>query len=187
MLHACELRQGEHLLREGDVAKDIVLVVRGLLREYFVTDEGIEKTKAFVTAGGPSGSLADLLTGGPSHASIVAEETSRVLVGPYADYRALVDASVGWARLHAVLVEHLFLSKAIREYELLVHDAEARYARLEARYPGLETTVAAQHVASYLGITPVHLSRLRLKIDAGFGRPLLHTVRGIGYRLGTHV
>jgi CRP-like cAMP-binding protein len=42
-------------------------------------------------------------------------------------------------------------------------DAEQRYAAFLARYPHLETTVAASHIASYLAITPVHLSRLRAR------------------------
>jgi CRP-like cAMP-binding protein len=55
----------------------------------------------------------------------------------------------------------MFCAKAEREYELLGMDAEERYATFARRYPGLEARVAARHVASYLGITPVHLSRLR--------------------------
>ena len=158
-----QLRRGEHLLRGGERATRAGLVLQGLLREYFLMTDGVERTKAFVQAGEHTGSLADLLSGQPSRAFIVAEEPARVLLFDYATLRGLADQSLIWTRWTLRMVEHLFIHKAEREYELLGLDAEARYAACAERYPGLEARVAARHVASYLGITPVHLSRLRRK------------------------
>lgn len=156
-----ELARGEHILRAGETATGVFVVVRGLLREYFVLADGTERTKAFVAEGEFSGSLADLLSGEPSRAFIVADEPTRVLVATHAAYRALEAASPAWERFGRRVLEALLLRKAEREYELLGLDAAERYARFALRYPGLEARVAAKHVASYLGITPVHLSRLR--------------------------
>ena len=64
----------------------------------------------------------------------------------------------------------MLLDKAEREYELLGLDAAARYALFAERFPGLEARVAARHVASYLGITGVHLSRLRRRRRAALTR-----------------
>jgi CRP-like cAMP-binding protein len=61
------------------------------------------------------------------------------------------------------VTERLYLLKSEREYELLALDAEQRYRAFQARYPGLEARVTQRHVASYLGITPEHLSRLRAR------------------------
>jgi hypothetical protein len=68
-----------------------------------------------------------------------------------------------WRRFRTRVLERLVLSKAAREYELLGLRAEARYRAFSERYPGLEARVAGKHIASYLGITAVHLSRLRRK------------------------
>ncbi len=157
------LARGEHFLIEGRRATEIALVVSGLLREYFLLSDGTERTKAFVTEGGFSGSLADLLSSGPSRAFIVAEEPARLLVAPYTAYRTLAARSEAWARFGRSTTNALLLRKAEREYELLALDAAGNYAAFRALYPGLETRVAARLVASYLGITPVHLSRLRRK------------------------
>jgi CRP-like cAMP-binding protein len=159
--HVRTLPRHTHLLRAGQRATQVAVVVSGLLREYFVLPDGSERTKAFVAENELSGSLADLLSGGPSRAFIVAEEPSRLLVASAADYTALAARSDAWARFQLRALERLLLAKAEREYELLGMDAAARYAALVARWPGLEARVAARHVASYLGITPVHLSRLR--------------------------
>lgn len=164
-----ELARGEHLLVAGRRATQIAVVVRGLLREYFVIASVArhdaprvnERTKAFITEGQVSGSLADLLSGAPSRAFIVAEEPTRLLVASFAEHQKLAAASVAWAALGRAGLERLLLAKAEREWEFLGLDAEARYDAFRARYPSLEARVAARHVASYLGITPVHLSRLR--------------------------
>jgi CRP-like cAMP-binding protein len=155
------LTRGEHLLRAGERATEVAVVVTGLLREHFVLPDGVERTKAFIAPHAVSGSLADLLSSAPSRAFIVAEEPARLLVAPYADYRALASRLPAWERAGRCAVERLLLAKAEREYELLGLDAAQRYAAFTARYPDLEARVAARHVASYLGITPVHLSRLR--------------------------
>lgn len=157
----CELKPEQHLLCAGDVATHSGILLRGLLREYFVMRDGTERTKAFVQAGQPTGSLADLLSNQPSRAFIVAHEPSRLLLFNFAELRASADQTLGLATWYVRLLEGMFAAKAEREYELLGLDAQARYARFAQRFPGLEKRVAARHVASYLGITPVHLSRLR--------------------------
>jgi len=156
-----ELERGATVLRAGERASGVFVVISGLLREYFLLEDGIERTKAFVAEGEFSGSLADLLSGEPSKAFIVAEEPTRVLVATFRAYRELEAESPDWERFGRRAAEGLLLRKADREYELLGLDAAGRYARFSTRYPGLEARVAAKHVASYLGITPVHLSRLR--------------------------
>lgn len=156
-----ELARGEHLLRANERATEVAVVVRGLLREHFVLDDGSERTKAFVLEGEASGSLADLLSGEPSRAFIVAEEPTRVLVAPYAAMRELGVRSPPWAAVGRASLERLLVRKAEREWELLALDASQRYARFRERAPGLEARTLARHVASYLGITPAHLSRLR--------------------------
>lgn len=160
-LTVCTLRRGGSFLRAGEQATAVGTVAEGFLRELYVLPDGTERTKAFVFEGDATGSLADLLSGQPSRAHIVAEEPTRVVCLPYDVYRALVSEHADWMRCHLAVVEALFLRKARREEELLGLDAMGRYRDLLARWPAIEQRVSAQHLASYLGITPVHLSRLR--------------------------
>ncbi len=155
------MAKGEHLLMAGQPAKLVVLVVEGVLREYFPLADGRERTKAFIVENQFSGSLVDLLSGKPSAASIVAEEPVRALTFEFSEMTRLVDAHASWLEFRRRATEALLARKAEREYELLALDAEARYAAFARTYPGIEARVAAKHIASYLGITPVHLSRLR--------------------------
>lgn len=156
-----ELERGEAFLRAGERAHQVAVVVRGWLREFYLLANGSERTKAFVFENESTGSLADLLRNDVSSAFIMAEADARLLCWPYLEYRKLCECSPEWTRFHVALIERLFLRKAHREYELLSLDAEARYRALLAQSPAIEQRVPAKHLASYLGITPVHLSRLR--------------------------
>lgn len=163
LCHVRTLKRGEYLLRGGEPATLVGVLVSGLLREHFLTKNGVERTKSFILPLQLTGSLADLLSGRPSRSFIVAEESSRVLLGPYAELRALEASWPAWSLMARRSLEHLLLYKAEREYEFLCMDAEERYAAFVARHPDLEARVKASHIASFLGMTSVHLSRLRAR------------------------
>ena len=68
-------------------------------------------------------------------------------------------------RLNRVIAEDFFVKKERREMSLVMNDASERYALFQREYPDIENQVAQYHVASYLGITPTQLSRIRAKKD----------------------
>ena len=161
LLSVRRLAAGEHFLRAGEPAEFAALVTHGSVREYYSLADGAERVKAFVFAVGLTGSLADLLSKGLSTSSIVADEEARMLVVRFEDLSALARRMPSWDNVFRVLTQQLYLRKARREYELLALDAQARYAALLEQQPQIESQVQARHIASYLGVTPVHLSRLR--------------------------
>ena len=163
LLHVRELETGEHLLQAGEQASLVGVLASGLLREYFVNAKGVERTKSFVCPHQFTGSLADLLSSRPSRASIAAETPARVVLLGYAQLRALYATSRTWSTAAQHSAEHLVVYKAEREYQFLCLDAEQRYEAFLQQHPDLESRVAGRHIASYLGITPVHLSRLRAR------------------------
>jgi CRP-like cAMP-binding protein len=158
------LARGELFLRPGDHAVECGTILSGLIREYFLLADGREVTRGFAGPGDNVGSLSDLLLGAPAHSSVVAEADARVVIIPWRRFRAIADQRPAWAQVIAGITERLYLAKAAREYELLALDAEARYLRFRAQYAALEPTISLRQVASYVGITPEHLSRLRRRL-----------------------
>lgn len=148
-------------LAAGEPAQEVAVVHSGGLREYYLLADGSERTRSFNLPGDFAGSLADLLDGGPSRTWVVAEVPTLLLVTPWDAYRALSESSPGWQRFARRVAERLYRQKTQREYELLALDAAARYRCALARWPTLEQVFRQRHLASYLGVTPVHLSRLR--------------------------
>jgi CRP-like cAMP-binding protein len=159
-----QLRRGEALTRAGEPARYGAVVLAGGLCEHYELADGSRRTISFSLPGSFAGSLSDLLgtaAGGVSRAWVVAEVPSEVLVVPWDRYLALVDTRPAWSRFARRLVEGLYLQKVAREYELLALDAAERYRCTLARYPGVEDVFRQYHIASYVGVTPQHLSRLR--------------------------
>lgn len=155
------LARGEPFLRAGERAHLCGILVSGALREYYVLPDGSERTKGFNLPGDFAGSLADLLSGEPARAFVVAEQPGTVLATPWRAYERLVRARKGWADFARLVAERLYRAKAQREYELLALDAAARYRLALQRWPRLEALYSQRQIASYVGVTPVHLSRLR--------------------------
>jgi len=137
------------------------LVISGVVREYYQLDDGTERTRGFALRGDTFGSLSDALLQRPSRVFVRAEQDSVVLTVRWSAIDALAAGAVEWERLRYAIVRRLYLRKSIREYELLALDALGRYQSLLAQHPLLEEEVSQVLIASYLGITPVHLSRLR--------------------------
>jgi len=164
-LRTCRLARGASFLRPGDRAVWCGTIVAGVTRELYPLEDGREVTRGFAGPGDYVGSLSDLLTDAPARSSVVAEADAVIVVVPWARIRE-VAARPAWAALLARVTEKLYLAKAEREYELLALDAAARYQRFRARYAALEPHIAQRHVASYIGVTPEHLSRLRRKLGA---------------------
>ena len=160
------LARGELFLRPGDQAIECGTILSGLIREYFLLADGREVTRGFAGPGDNVGSLSDLLLDAPARSSVVADAEARVVMIPWRRFRAIADQRPAWAQVIAGITERLYLAKAAREYELLALDAEARYLRFRAQYAALEPAIALRQVASYVGITPEHLSRLRRRLGA---------------------
>lgn len=113
------------------------------------------------------GSFYSSLTRTPCRFGIQALEKTRVIKARFADFTRLFDTDIRWERLGRVLAEQHFILKEQREAALLLDDAETRYRQFLEDYPGLDKRIAQYHIASYIGVTPVTLSRVRKKMRNG--------------------
>jgi CRP-like cAMP-binding protein len=101
-----------------------------------------------------------MITGAPSAYTVEAMEPSVVIEISNAALQALMQASHNWERFVRLSLERLYIRKEERERELLYLNAKRRYEAFLAKYPGLEKRIPQYHIASYIGISPVSLSRL---------------------------
>ena len=163
------LEAGEFFLLAGDISQFAGFVLEGVLREFFITLEGQEFNKSFCLEGEFTGSLFDLIAAEPSTASIEALTPTTLLVCRFTDLQELYARHQDWERVGRLLAENLFMQKARRERELMTLSAGQRYVLLMQTHPELEERVSQYHIASYLGISPVSLSRIRRHL----GRPKL--------------
>lgn len=155
------LPEGQALLDVGDEVTVSALVERGVMREVYLDANGEERTRGFSFEGDFAGAWSDVLASRPSRTRVEALSDVTLRLYPLSALRELEAKAPDLQRALRLVAEQLNLRKSDREFELLTMDAAERYAALRRTWPDLEQRVQLRHIASYLGITPVHLSRLR--------------------------
>ena len=154
------------LVRAGQIPAEFGFIIRGLFRYVYLSEEGTEYTKVFMPEGSFVSSYSAMVSSSPSHFSVEALEPSTVMVIPYERWQVLRKQNPEWNLLLLNLLEKGYAAKERREREFLLYDAERRYRSFLEKYPTLEQRVKQRMIASYLGITPVALSRIRKKLRA---------------------
>lgn len=155
------LDKGGVLLRQGDVWRHVLWIERGALRLYFTRRDGREFNKNFYLDDALLCPLTPAMWNAPSLFEIGAIEPARVWRADAAAWRHALDGTGHWVALRTELLARLVSHKLQREHDLLTLDARRRYAAFVAREPLLAERVPLLHLASYLGITDVSLSRIR--------------------------
>jgi len=158
------LPKGFFLLRAGEIPQTLSFVVSGIVRLYYITPAGIEVIKSFRTENHFVAAYSALLQGIPSRIFLQTLERTSLLVASYRAYRELAAGHQCWQTIDLRLAEWLYVKLDQRESELLLDDATTRYLKFLDEYPGLVHRVKQHHIASYLGITPVSLSRIRSRL-----------------------
>ena len=154
----------EFLLRVGDISEWIYFVYKGVLRQFYTTVDGKEFNKSFSVENEPCGAFRSALTKTPSRFSIQALEPSEILQIRFEHIFTLFEQDRHWERFGRKAAEYQTLINEEREAEFLLDDATVRYINFRRQHPGLEKRIAQYHIASYLGITNVALSRIRKKM-----------------------
>ncbi len=157
------LTKREHYLRAGDKPNNFGFVVSGILRLYYATEDGKEFNKSFCGEGDFVGAYSALLENRESRLTIQALTDTTLLLISYNGYVKLLEHHTCWQTLSRKLAEKLFIKKEQKESQFLIDSAEQRYHTFLKEFPGLEKRIRQHHIASYLGITPVALSRIRAK------------------------
>lgn len=158
-MHTKTLSKAEFFLRPGDSSHTFALILEGVGRHYYVDDEGKEWTKSFAGPGDLLGAYAEILQQQDSRTFIEAITPMKILQGGKRELELMQKAA--WNSLWRKLAEDHFIKKENREYEFLKYDASKRYQSYLQTYAHLDALIPRKYVASYLGITPQALSRMR--------------------------
>jgi CRP-like cAMP-binding protein len=154
---------GEYFINAGEVPSKIALVSSGLFRYVYVNNKGDEFTKGIIAENFFLSSYSAMITGKPSYFSIEALENSQLLEINWSDFNRLKEKDIFWLNFQLKFVEKGFMIKEKRERDLLLLDAETRYRNFLAEFPGMDQRIKQGIIASYLGIKPETLSRIRRK------------------------
>jgi len=155
------IRKRQFLLQSGEVAKYETFVVKGLLRAYTIDKSGYEHVVMFATEDWWVSDLYSFLTQTPGNQNIDALEDTEVLQIEKSDLEELYLQVPKFDRFFRILLQNAFVANQQRIIASISQTAEEQYLAFIKKYPSLEQRIPQHQIASYLGITPETISRIR--------------------------
>jgi CRP-like cAMP-binding protein len=156
-----KLIKHEYFAQENKTARQIAFLKTGVVRAFFINQEGKDYNKQFFVGQSIIGAYTSLLTG---NKNLIAQQALTDCVIYTCDYKtltALFDECPDLERFARKIAEHYFLEKEKKEIEIVLLDASQRYILFQKEFPTLEQLISQFHIASYLGISATQLSRIR--------------------------
>ena len=158
---------GEQVLSAGEKQTHFYIIKQGVVRFFYISPDGKEWNKAFFKEGDPIGSLSAYLTDSPSQFTVEAIEPCTLYKIAIDDFNRLIKAHPQIMGFLNNLTIKLFTRNEQREGILLTGNAEERYQWLMANEAWLiDRQIPQYHIASYLSMDAVSLSRLKRKNSA---------------------
>lgn len=160
-----ELKKGEYFIRKDQFAKEIAFLETGIVRAYYIDKAGKEYNKTFFSAPAIIGSYASIISKQKNEVAQQALTDCKIWKVPFHQIEKLSEGNFEIERLRRIIAENFFLNNEKKEIEMAMLDADKRYLILQKEYPGIELEIPQYHIASYLGISPTQLSRIRNKLS----------------------
>jgi CRP-like cAMP-binding protein len=158
------VKKRKALLIEGDISRYIYFIEKGALRSYTVDKEGTEHVIQLVVERHWVGDLYSFVSQLPGNVNIEAIEDSEVLLLAYHDLELLYDQIPQLERVFRQLYQRAYVTLQQRFNAVQSDHAEDRYRQLIKEQPHIAARIPLIYIASYLGITPESLSRIRKQL-----------------------
>lgn len=156
-------KKGHILLKEGNVSKECFFNINGCVRSYQIKD-GEERTTQFFVEGEPIASLLSYLNKTPANHYFECVEDTTVAVLSYANEQELYQSHPKFEALCRASIEQEFGKQQEILQNYLTKNPEERYLMLQETRPDLLQRVPQYHLATFLGVQPESLSRIRKRI-----------------------
>jgi len=159
-----KLRKRAFLVQDGEVCRYAAFVHKGCLRSFTVDEKGDEHVLQFAIEGWWISDMYSFLTGEPTNYFIEALEDSELLLLDRESYERLSEEIPKFERFFRLLLQNNLIATQRRILAEHSKTADERYTDFLREHPEIVERVPLRHIASYLGITPEALSRIRKQL-----------------------
>lgn len=163
MLSTKSIKRKEYLYQSGDVCRSVVFINKGCLRYFYLT-EGEEQTGQFFFEKSWYTDYESFLTEKPTQQFIQALEPTELLVLSKKNLHQLYEAYPKFEKFGRLMAENAYLGSRKNNVSYLTLSPEERYLKLISERPKLIERISLKYIASYLGIQPESLSRIRKRL-----------------------
>jgi CRP-like cAMP-binding protein len=161
-----KFKKGQFLLHAGAVCRNQMLITKGSAITYFIDLEGHEHIIQLGIEGWWIGDFQSYVFQQPALCNVEAIEDTQILEASYEEIQNLYEAVPQYDRFHRILIQYAYVSFQQRVLQNLSMNAENRYLAFRGKYPRLELRIPQKYIASYLGITPEFLSKIKKKLQS---------------------
>jgi len=158
-----ELPRKTLLLRQGTISKEITFIVKGLARAYYFKND-LDVTSWLMRENDFIISVVSFFRQIPSEENIELLEDSTLISIPHKQLLALYKKYEAFNVVGRVITENYYILSEQRIYSMRMQTARERYELLVSNDPGIFQRVPLKYIASYLGMKPETLSRIRGKV-----------------------
>lgn len=159
-----EFKSGDMLIKEGSVANRIFLIKNGACRSYFIKD-GDDITDFFFFEHSFATDFASYCSNKPSLLNLACLEDTVALELKKADLEGLYKSSLKFSEIGRLMAEYSFIQIEERMRLLHTENLEIKYNWMLENFPSVFQRVPQYYIASFLGVKPQSLSRIRAKIS----------------------
>ncbi|SFZ91727.1 cAMP-binding domain of CRP or a regulatory subunit of cAMP-dependent protein kinases [Flaviramulus basaltis] len=160
-----EVKPGKQIVKLNEVPTKIYMLASGVARCYLTTENGKEFNKNFFLPYSFIAPLTALVKNKPSLFVFETLTGCQIYEVDYYKISDLCKKNMSVNTLYSKVLESVYMTYEKRLVELISLDAKERYLELRKQIPNVDELIPQYHIASYLGITSVQLSRIRKKID----------------------
>ena len=160
------LRKKQYLLQEGDVCKFIAFVEKGALRSYSIDEKGVERIIQFALEGWTISDLYSFLTAEAATYNIDALENTELMLISKPAHEELLKTFPKYETWIRIQITDAYIAMQRRLTSIISLSLEERYAYFTSLYPDIIQRVPQHMIASYMGLTPETLSRVRKKMTS---------------------
>lgn len=151
-------------MQQGEVCRFEAYILKGCLKKYYIDPDGNEVILQFAVEDWWMSDISSFSEQKPSNFFIQALEDTELLMIDYNSKELLFSKIPALERVFRLMLQRSYAVLENRFYATIVHTAEERYLDFLDRYPGITSRVPQTQIASYLGITPESLSRIKAKM-----------------------
>ncbi len=159
------LNKNDYFVQEGERCREVAFINSGIFRSFYTSDNGKDMTYCFKFPNMMIAAYSSFISGCLSKESIQAITDVELLILKKEKMDLLVKDALNWTQFLKIIAEQEYLELETRFFQLQRDNAVQRYEALLKNQPDYIQKIPLQYLASYLGITQRHLSRIRKEIS----------------------
>ncbi len=165
VLQPKNLKKKTFLLHENEVCQFETYIIKGCIRTFYVNENGFEVNLQFAIEDWWVGDVASFSEGKPSRMFIQTMEDCEVLMIGREQKEALFQRVPKFERLFRLIIQRNLAALQNRFFSTVSQPAEVRYLEFLEKYPTIPQRIPQHYIASFLGISPEFLSKIRAKLN----------------------